>query len=180
MRTPALLTALALAAGCVQHAPTTTTTNSTTTSTTTSASATPAPLELGELKLTEATRDDTLLLHADGSLVGADGVAIGSLDASGQLTIDHAVGARLDPDGTIRGDGGTPLGPVLHPDGTVTLARRTLALDAAGNVTGGSPEAPKLRVTGATTPGLRRTALYVIVAIVALKEAGGGAPATTP
>ena len=102
--------------------------------------------------------------------------------------------ASLAADGTLTTEGGKVNG-ALHADGSfVTADGKTLpfklegdtliakdqhiTVDAKGMLQGGNPMPKPMRVDGASTPGLRRTALLVL-ALIMTGDAHPAAPAST-
>jgi hypothetical protein len=87
---------------------------------------------------------------ADGKLIKLDG---------------NEVGFELRPDGTIRGPTGEMLELTLAADGTITNGDKRMSLDDHGAIVGANPDAPQVRVEGATSPALKRTAMFVLIAL---------------
>ena len=145
-------------------------------------------LELGELKLVDVQQNKALLVHADGS-IEIDGQKPAKVTKEGKIVrADNGqVGFTLAGDGSIKGPDGQDLGVTIGPDGTVKAGDKTISIDDSGNLVGGNPDAPAMRVEGATTPGLKRTAMFVLIALTApgdSHESSGpgsaGEPATAP
>lgn len=132
------------------------------------APATKPMIELAELKF-YAGADLGMQLHADGHLevkAQTAWVDVGSLAADGTLSA---------PDGTQRGHitaDGSVVGPSgktapFHLEGeTLVVADRTFTIDDQGLLQGGDLLQGPMRVEGATTPGLKRTALVVLATIM--------------
>lgn len=132
------------------------------------APATKPMIELAELKF-YAGADLGMQLHANGHLevkAQAAWVEVGSLAADGTLSA---------PDGTQRGHvtaDGSVVGPSgktapFHLEGeTLVVADRRFTLDDKGLLQGGDLLQGPMRVEGATTPGLKRTALVVLATIM--------------
>jgi hypothetical protein len=126
-------------------------------------------VELAELKF-YAGGDLDMLLHANGHLevkAQAGWVGVGSVAPDGTLSA---------PDGTQRGHitaAGSVIGPTgatapYHLEGeTLVVADRRFTIDDKGLLQGGDMLQGPLRVEGATTPGLKRTALVVLATIMA-------------
>jgi hypothetical protein len=125
-------------------------------------------VELGELKF-YAGADLGMQLHANGHLevkTQSAWIDVGSVAADGTLSA---------PDGTQRGHitaDGSVIGPSgktapFHLEGeTLVVADRTFTIDAKGLLQGGDVLQGPMRVEGATTPGLKRTALVVLATIM--------------
>ena len=132
----------------------------------TQAAAAPAMLELGELKLIEGNQ--TLTVQADGTILmpDADRPVPLKVTSDGKFIVkaDQIV-LQLMPDGTIQGPDGKPIEVTLSADGVATFKDRKISLDDNGTVVGGNPEGPQPRFEGVTTPGLKRTALFVMIAL---------------
>ncbi len=132
------------------------------------------PLTLAELQLIDED-EQPLLLHADGRLE-LEGRELGTVRADGSFVVPS--GERvlwIDDEGYIESASGrsplrlTEQGELVTPDTTVTIG-------ASGELEGALPGAPRIRVIGASDPGTRRTALFVL----ALMTAGGSAEPPPP
>lgn len=134
-------------------------------------------LELGELKLVDVQQNKALLVHADGS-IEIDGKKPAMVTKEGKIVrADNGqVGFTLGGDGSIKGPDGQDLGITIGPDGSVKVGDKTISIDDSGNLVGGNPDAPAMRIEGATTPGLKRTAMFVLVALTA----PSGPPESSP
>jgi hypothetical protein len=125
-------------------------------------------IELAELRF-YAGQNLGMQLHADGHLeVKADQawVEVGSVAPDGTLRA---------PDGTQRGHvtaDGSVVGPSgktapFHVEGeTLVVGDRKLTIDDKGMLQGGDYLQGPMRIEGATTPGLKRTALVVLATIM--------------
>jgi hypothetical protein len=125
-------------------------------------------IELAELKF-YAGADLGMQLHTNGHLeVKAQNawVDVGSIAADGTLSA---------PDGTQRGHitaDGSVVGPSgkaapFHLEGeTLVVADRKFTIDEKGLLQGGDVLQGPMRVEGATTPRLKRTALVVLATIM--------------
>ncbi len=165
------LAATACAGGSKTAAPTSTT----------PAAAESAMLELGELKLVEANKDQALTIQADGTITLPDGDADGPLKVTSDgklMKADQTVVLQLLPDGTIQGPDGKPIEVTLSADGVITSKDQKISLDDNGTVLGTNSGASQMRFEGATTPGLKRTALFVLVALLGRAEPAPPPPAT--
>lgn len=137
------------------------------------APATPAPpagasaqLELGELKLVETSTNKAVLIHADGT-IELDGQKPAKVTADGKIVKADTgeVGFTLTGDGRVLGPNGADSGAKLAADGALTVGDKTITLSDSGDLVGANADAPKMHVDGATTPGLKRTAMFVLVAL---------------
>jgi hypothetical protein len=143
-------------------------------------------LALGEMRLVDVAKNQAINIHADGT-IEFNGKVIVKVTPDGKLVkIDTGeVGLSLQPDGSINGPNGEVLEVKLGNDGTLVAGDKTLSVDSAGMLVGGNPGAPELRVEGATDAKLKRTAMFVLVAVAmpssppeqSASEAG---PKTTP
>ena len=134
--------------------------------------ASPAPaVALGELALVDVGKQQGIAIHADGT-VEQHGVKLGKVTADGKLvTLDTgAVIVALAADGTVVGRDGASVGSRIADDGTLTTGTHTITIDATGELVGGEPGAPRLQVQGATSAGLKRTALLVLVAVLTAQQ----------
>lgn len=142
---------------------------SATANTTSSSTSVATVLELGELKLIDVSKNKAVLVHASGEVEVPDMPVKMKITTDGQLIRSDTgeVGLQLLPDGTVKEgkDGTAVAGVMLAADGTLTVNDKTLTLDAGGMLVGGNPDAPPLKVEGATTPGLKRTAMFVTLAL---------------
>lgn len=145
---------------------------------TTPAAAEPAMLELGELKLVEANKDQALTIQADGTITLPDGDGPLKVTSDGKLMKADQTILQLLPDGTIQGPDGKPIEGTLSADGVITFKDGKVWLDDNGTVLGTNPGASQMRFEGATTPGLKRTVLFVLVALLARAEPAPPPPPT--
>ncbi|HSN25902.1 MAG TPA: hypothetical protein VLT45_06435 [Kofleriaceae bacterium] len=146
------------------------------------------PWELGELKFYQGD-ELGMQLHANGHLEvklvhGEPGKPpeerwqdVGAVSPDGTVTaIDGKKHAEIKPDGSVvTQDGGTA---PFHLEGeTLVVADKKITIDDKGILQGGNDMGKPMRIEGATTPGLKRTALVVLALIM---SAGEREPATTP
>jgi hypothetical protein len=127
-------------------------------------------LALGEMKLVDVNKNQAVLIHADGSLEipGMDGPTGVKVTSDGKIVNDKGeVGFQLQPDGTITGPDGQKLGVTLDAAGVVSSGDKKISLGDDGLLVGGNPDAPQMRVEGANDPQLRRTAMFVLIALTA-------------
>lgn len=128
-------------------------------------------LELGELKLVEVSNNKALSIHADGQIEyeGQTGVKV---TRDGTIVNDKGeIGFTLLADGAIKGPDGKVIDVTLTPDGVIKSNGKEISIGADGTLSGANPEAPQMRIEGATTPGLRRTAMFVLIALTTPEEA---------
>ena len=153
----------------------------TTTDTAAKTEATGVTLALGELKILDTSKNQSLLIHADGT-IEVDGQKPAKVTTTG--TIVTADGSKtvmtLTADGSIKGPDGADLGAKLAADGSLTMGTQTISIDDTGVIQGGNPSAPQLKVEGATDANLKRTAMFVLIALMSGAEAPPPASATTP
>lgn len=125
-------------------------------------------LTLGEMKLIDVNdQNKALLIHADGT-IEVEGKKPAKVTADGKLVAleNGETVLLLQPDGSIKDVKNNKVLEVkLGPDGSVTMGDKTISFDASGELVGGNPDAGRVRVEGATDTGLRRTAMFVLVAL---------------
>jgi hypothetical protein len=124
-------------------------------------------LVLGELKIVDVGKDKAIAVRADGT-IEADGTPVGiKVTADGRVirTDTTEVGFQLLPDGTIKGPRGEVLEVTLGADGTISNGDKKISLDDQGLIVGGNPDAPQVRIEGATSPELKRTAMFVLITL---------------
>jgi hypothetical protein len=124
-------------------------------------------LGLGEIKLIDVNKNEAVLIHADGTIEMPNGEKPAKVTADGKLvSLDPndkgEVGFELHPDGSVKSTDGKISGPMISADGVLTIGDMTVSVDAEGNLIGGNPDAPKMRVEGATDANLKRTAMFVL------------------
>lgn len=120
-------------------------------------------LELGELKIVDTEKNEAVLVHADGK-IEIGGNVIATITADGKLKSPAGEELMmLEADGSLKVKSGQVPPIVFGPD-SVTAEGKTVTIDAEGKIVGGTDAAP-LKVEGATTPGLKRTALFVLLGL---------------
>ena len=130
-----------------------------------------ATLELGELKLIDVGKNKALLVHANGEIEyeGNTGVKV---TANGTIMNEKGeIGFTLLADGSIKGPDGKVIDVTLSPEGVIKSGDKMISINDDGSLNGANPEAPQMKIEGATTPGLKRTALFVLVALTTPDEA---------
>jgi hypothetical protein len=131
-------------------------------------------LELGEIKIVDTEKNEAVIVHADGK-IDVGGNVIATVTADGKLK--SASGEELmmlEADGSLKVKSGQIPPVVFGADGSVTAEGKTVSIDADGKLVGGEDAAP-LKIEGATTPGLKRTALFVLLGLTM-----GGSPEPAP
>ncbi|HLL23661.1 MAG TPA: hypothetical protein VK427_16095 [Kofleriaceae bacterium] len=140
-------------------------------------SAAPAPaitgvtLELAELKIIDVAKNQAVLVHADGEIEyqGMKGVRV-TKDGRIMKSDTGEVGFTLLPDGAIQGPDGKVIDVTLTPDGVIKIGDKAVSIGDNGAIVGGQPGAPEMKIEGATTPGLKRTAMFVLIALTTPEE----------
>ena len=126
-------------------------------------------LELGELKLVDVNKNKAVLVHATGVIeIPSEPEFKGAkVTADGKImkTDTGEVGLTLMPDGTLKGPGGKVLDVTLSADGVITSGDKTISVNDDGTLAGANPDAPQMKIEGATTPGLKRTAMFVLIVL---------------
>ncbi len=143
--------------------------------TTTVAASAAVQLELGEMKLVDVNKNKALVIHADGTIEyeGQTGIKV-TTDGRIVKADTGEVGFQLNADGTIKGPDGQVMADLtLSADAVIKSGDKTISLDASGSLIGGNPAAPQMRIEGATTPGMKRTALFVLIALTSPGEMKG-------
>ncbi len=130
--------------------------------------AAPAPaarLTLGEMTVTAGA--SVLEVHADGRLV-VKGKHQATVTTDGKLLATNGEPIfQLFPDGRVRDLAyEKTLNVVIGTDGTLTAGKDSFAIDPSGVLTGVAPGTPEIRITGATSTELRRTAMFVLVVVL--------------
>jgi len=167
-----LLAAVTACGGGSKSAP------ATTTATTASMDAT-VELALAEMKVIDLNKNKALLIHADGT-IELEGMKAARVTTDGKIVkIDTGeVGFTLSPSGAVSGPDGKDLGISLSADGVITTGDKTISIDAAGELIGGNPDAPRMKIEGATDVKLKRTALFVLIALTGSASAAPPPDAT--
>ena len=144
-------------------------------------------LELGEMKLIDVNKNEAVVIHADGS-IDYPGIKGLTVSKDGKLSKDGQVAMTLNADGTITMPDGKAAEVTLSAEAVVKSGDKIVSIDANGALLGGNPNAPQMKVEGATTTGLKRTALFVLIALTtpgemkssATVEGSSTAPVPTP
>ncbi len=149
------------------------------------------PWELGELKFYQGD-ELGMQLHANGHLEvklvhGEPGKPpeerwqdVGAVSPDGTVTaIDGKKHAEIKPDGSVvTQDGATA---PFHLEGdTLVVADKKITIDDKGILQGGNDMGKPMRIEGATTPGLKRTALVVLALILSSGPQEAPPTATSP
>jgi hypothetical protein len=129
-------------------------------------------VELAELKF-YAGNDLGMQLHADGHVLvmtEANWADIGRIATDGTITgPDGKARGHITADGSVVGPSGKA-GP-FHLEGTtLVIGDKRFSIDDKGMLQG-SAQAP-MRIEGATTPGLKRTALVLLASIMTSGKRG--------
>ncbi len=147
------------------------------------------PWELGELKFYQGD-ELGMQLHANGHLEvklvhGEPGKPpeerwqdVGAVSPDGTVTaIDGKKHAEIKPDGSVvTQDGATA---PFHLEGeTLVVADKKITIDDKGILQGGNDMGKPMRIEGASTPGLKRTALVVLALIMSSGEHESATPPT--
>jgi hypothetical protein len=143
-----------------------------------------AVVELAELQFFEGD-EVGMKLHLNGHLEvkgmhSKDGKTseewqdVGSIGADGTLMHDGKSHGMFKADGTFATNDGKTLPFHLDAD-TLVAGDKKITLDDKGVLQGGNPMPKPMRVEGATTPGLRRTALLVLALMMTAEEHEGEA-----
>lgn len=146
----------------------------------TTVAATGVTLSLGEMKIVDETQNKSLMIHADGT-IEVEGQKPAKVTADGKIVTmaDNQTQMTLDPDGSIKGPHGADLGAKLGADGSLTMGDQTISIDDMGMIKGGNASAPQLKIEGATDANLKRTAMFVLIALMSGAEPTP-APAPAP
>ncbi len=147
------------------------------------ATASTGTVELGELKFFEGD-EMGMQLHANGHLevkmthseAGKppqdSWQEVGAIAADGSVTgPDGKKHAEIKADGSmVSPDGQTA---PFHLEGeTLVIADKKITIDDKGILQGGNDGGKPVRIEGATTPGLKRTALVLLALLMASPEEG--------
>ena len=150
-----------------------------TTTTATVAASADVQLELAEMKLIDVKSQKAVLLHANGEIEIENGVKPVKVTKDGKMVNQAGeVGFTLKPDGTILGPDGKALEITLSADAVIKSGDKSISIDATGALIGSNPEAGEMKIEGADTPGKKRTALFVLIALTATTGAAEPAPTT--
>jgi hypothetical protein len=139
--------------------------------TTTAPTAAAGTLTIAEMKLWDVNKNRALIIHADG-LIEVDGRKPAKVTADGKIVKADTgeVGFTLEADGSVKGPNGVDTGAKISADGTLAIKDQTITIDDKGMVIGGNEKAPPLKIEGATDANLKRTALFVLVAMMTATE----------
>lgn len=128
-----------------------------------------AQLELGDMRLVDVNKNKAVVIKANGD-VELDGMHIATVTPDGKISNKAGESFTLQSDGTITDPKGKTIDVSLSAEGVVKSGDKTISLDATGTLLGGNPDAPQMKVEGADTPGKRRTALFVLIALTSQVE----------
>jgi hypothetical protein len=146
------------------------------------AAASKARVELGEMRIERDGKG--FRIHVDGAIEAPDGQRIGTLGADGRLLdTEGNVVTSLGEGGEVDlgGDGAAKVH--IDDDGTMTITpAKAPPIEARiaedGTLVTSNPNAEKLTITGANTPGKKRAAMLVLIAVTMQKQSR--APASAP
>jgi hypothetical protein len=127
-------------------------------------------LELGEMKIVDINKNAAISIHADGT-IEFDGQVGAKVTPQGQIVNDKGdVGFTLFADGSIKGPDGKIENLSLSNDGVIKSGDRTISIKDDGTLDGSNPDAPQMRIEGATTPALKRSAMFVLIVLTTPEE----------
>ena len=136
-------------------------------------------LELGDMKIVDVNQGKAVVLHANGD-IEYEGQVGAKVTPNGQIVNDKGeVGFTLMADGSIKGPDGHVVDVTLTPDGVIKSGDKAIPIKDDGTLEGANPEAPQMKIEGATTPGLKRTALFVLIVLTTPEEPPPAAPPPT-
>lgn len=152
------------------------------------AAAAPAgSIELGELKF-YAGDDLGMQIHANGHFEVRVSHAepgkpaetswqdVGSIGADGTISSsDGAKHGQIKPDGSFVGPEGQ-VAPFKLDGEALVVADKKITIDDKGILQGGNDMGKPMRIEGATTPGLKRTALIVLALLMGGPDDAKAAP----
>lgn len=134
-------------------------------------------LELGEMKIIDVAKNVAISIHADGT-IEYEGKIGAKVTAQGQIVNDKGdVGFTLMADGSIKGPDGNIVDVTLSPEGSIKSGDKAISIKDDGTLDGANPDAPQMRVEGASTPGLKRTAMLVLIVLTTPEEPPQAPPA---
>jgi len=136
-------------------------------------------MELGEMKIVDVNKNKAVLVHANGE-IEYEGQVGAKVTAQGQIVNDKGeVGFTLLADGTIKGPDGKIVNVMLTAEGAIKSGDKSVSIADDGSLSGANPEAPPMKIEGATTVGLKRTALFVLIVLTTPDEPPPVAPTPT-
>ena len=140
-----------------------------------------ATLGLAEMKIVDISKNDAVLIHADGR-IEYDGKVVAKVTTDGKLIRQDTgeVVMQLQADGSISSKAGDMPPVIISADGSATLEGKTVSIDASGNLVGANAEAPKVRIEGATDGRTKRTALFILLALSTPSSEGESKSGPTP
>jgi hypothetical protein len=95
---------------------------------------------------------------------------VGAIAVDGTISrVDGQKHAEVKSDGTVVHEGGQ-VAPFRLEGATLVVAHRKLTIDDKGILQGGIDTGKPLRIEGATTPGLKRTALVLFAIIMSSSD----------
>lgn len=130
----------------------------------------PALLTLGEMKLIDVKSKATVVFRADGNLQ-VDGSTKARVTADGKLFATNGeILFELQRDGTIMDVAYGKLlgGAIIEEDGSLSVSSSRFSIADSGELVGRdvAASASVIRIEGATSTGLKRTAMFVFVLLV--------------
>ncbi len=118
-------------------------------------------LEIAEISISD--NGTTLFVHGDGSVEAVDGdkrQPIGTLTSDGKLTTIEGEVAQLQEDGIFTTKDGPA--PFKLVDEALVVGEAKFTIDANGVIQGGKVDLTRVKLTGVTNRGTRRTALLML------------------
>jgi hypothetical protein len=127
----------------------------------------PAILTLGEMRLIEVASNATLVFRANGDLQ-VDGSTKATVTATGKVLARNGEPIfELQRDGKIKDLAYDKLlAASVGDDGSVTVLSTRFSISDSGELIGRDPNASPIRIEGATSIGLKRTAMFVFVVLM--------------
>jgi mono/diheme cytochrome c family protein len=123
--------------------------------------AAPALVKIAAIKITDAG-GQSIQLHPDGKVELSGKGMVATMYADGRLVTADGKEIKLDADGSVS-MGGQKLPGTIGADGSLTVGDKTVSIGADGTLQGGNPNAPQIKIEGATDAETKKAAMFLLI-----------------
>jgi mono/diheme cytochrome c family protein len=123
--------------------------------------AAPALVKIVAIKITDSG-GQSIQLHPDGKVELSGKGMVATMYADGRLVTADGKEIKLGPDGSVS-MGGQKLPGTIGADGSLTVGDKTVSIGDDGTLQGGNPNAPQIKIEGATDADSKKAAMFLLI-----------------